>query len=159
MFCKELNIRSELCVYVVAFIGLILYMVYCGLKGKKESFAEIDSEEEEMEESISTYSEEEEDVKAPDMPPISVIPPDSYLLDDGGNGETGLHTNICSKACCSAQYPPPFNLKHDPYICKNKDKFVPNNMMCNNSWQDSGCLCLTKKQAAHLINRGGNIPY
>ena len=38
----------------------------------------------------------------------------------------------------------------------NKDKYVPSNIMCNNAYQDSGCLCLTKEQAGFLSNRGGN---
>lgn len=90
------------------------------------------------------------------MPPYTIIHPDSYLLDDGFRGRTGLHTNLCSKACCSSQYPLPFDLKYDPGVCANKDIFVPNNIMCNSSWQDSGCLCLTKDQAKNLYNRGGN---
>jgi hypothetical protein len=91
-----------------------------------------------------------------DVPPIDIIPSESYLLDDGSNGNSGLHTNLCSPSCCSSQYPLPFKLKYDRAVCQNKDKFVPNNYMCNNSWQDSGCLCLTKKQSTFLHNRGGN---
>lgn len=87
--------------------------------------------------------------------PINVIAPDSFLLDDGDNGRTGLHTNMCSKQCCSAQYPLPFKLKQDKKLCNLKN-FVPSNLMCNNAWQNSGCLCLTKPQANQLYNRGGN---
>ena len=87
--------------------------------------------------------------------PIKVIPSDSYILDDGNKGKTGLHTNLCSKSCCSPQFPVPFPMKHDPRINKDND-FVPNNLMCNNAWQDSGCLCLTEKQSNFLYDRGGN---
>ncbi len=87
--------------------------------------------------------------------PINVIAPDSFLLDDGNNGRTGLHTNMCSKQCCSGQYPLPFKLSHDKKLCNLKN-FAPSNLMCNNAWQDSGCLCLTKPQANMLYNRGGN---
>ena len=87
--------------------------------------------------------------------PINVIAPDSFLLDDGNNGRTGLHTNMCSKQCCSAQYPLPFKMKHDQKLCNLKD-FVPTNLFCNNAWSDSGCACLTKSQANNLYNRGGN---
>lgn len=86
-------------------------------------------------------------------------PKNYFLLDDGAEGTLGVHDNMCSKACCSDQYPPPFKLKVDPLVCGNKGDFVPSNLMCNNSWQNSGCLCLTKKQSKFLANRGGNADY
>jgi hypothetical protein len=87
---------------------------------------------------------------------VSKIPSNYYFLDDGANNEMGIHNNLCSKSCCSAQWPVPFKQKYDPYVCANKDQFVPSNIMCNNTFQDSGCLCLTKKQGMHLATRGGN---
>jgi len=86
----------------------------------------------------------------------SVIPSNYYFLDDGANGEFSVQHNMCSKSCCSEQWPTPFKQKYDPYVCNNKDKFVPSNIFCNNSFQDSGCLCLSKKQASFMYNRGGN---
>ena len=77
-------------------------------------------------------------------------------LDDGYNGSGGLNYNMCSKSCCGAQYPPPFDLEEDAYIAKNKDKFVPNNYMCNNAWNNSGCVCMTKKQRDYIGSRGNN---
>jgi len=91
-----------------------------------------------------------------DNPPINVIPPGSYLLDDGRDGNSGLAVAKCSKSCCSAQWPTPFNLDYDPEICANKDKYVANNLTCQNSWQDTGCLCLTEQQYDYLADRGGN---
>lgn len=79
-----------------------------------------------------------------------------YLLDDGEGGAAGLQYNYCSKSCCSAQYPVPFKLKEDPEVCANKSEFVPTNYTCNNAWQDTGCVCLTKKQSEFLGSRGGN---
>jgi hypothetical protein len=87
--------------------------------------------------------------------PINVIAPDSFLLDDGNKGRTGLHTNLTSPLCCSAQYPLPFKLKHDKRLCNLKN-FVPSNFFANNAWQPSSCLCLSKQQANMLYNRGGN---
>lgn len=84
------------------------------------------------------------------------IPSNYYFLDDGADGEMSIQHNLCSKSCCGAQYPTPHKLKHDPYVCQNKDKFTPSNIYCNNSFNDSGCLCLSKKQASFLYNRGGN---
>lgn len=84
------------------------------------------------------------------------IPSNYYFLDDGAGGEMSIQHNLCSKSCCSDQYPTPFKQKYDPYVCNNKSKFVPNNYYCNNSFQDSGCLCLTKQQSKFISNRGGN---
>lgn len=77
-------------------------------------------------------------------------------LDDGGDGNLGLIHSMCSKACCSAQYPPPFALDVDPMICNSKEQYVPSNYMCNNGWQDAGCVCMTKEQSENLARRGGN---
>ena len=85
-----------------------------------------------------------------------LIPPNYYFIDDGANGEMSIQHNLCSKSCCSEQWPTPFKQKYDPFVCKNKDQFIPSNIFCNNSFQDSGCLCLNKKQAQFLYNRGGN---
>ena len=84
------------------------------------------------------------------------IPSNYYFLDDGAGGEMSIQHNLCSRSCCSEQWPTPFKKKYDPYVCQNKDKFVPSRIMCNNTFQDSGCLCLTKKQSQFLYNRGGN---
>ena len=48
----------------------------------------------------------------------------------------------------------PFKQKYYPYVCSNKDSFVPSKIFCSNTFQDSGCLCLTKKQASFMYNRG-----
>jgi hypothetical protein len=77
-------------------------------------------------------------------------------LDDGYNGEMGLNYNMCSKACCSPQYPPPFALESDAMVESMKDKFVPNNYACNNAWNNAGCVCMTKEQRSYLESRGGN---
>ncbi len=87
---------------------------------------------------------------------INPIPPGSYLLDDGMGGNAGYATTKCSKSCCSAQWPTPFNLKYEKDICNSQEEYEPNNMYCNNAWEDSGCLCLDKKQYNYLADRGGN---
>nr|QBK88791.1 MAG: uncharacterized protein LCMiAC01_04730 [Mimivirus LCMiAC01] len=90
------------------------------------------------------------------QPAYASIPSNYYFLDDGAGGAMSIQHNLCSKSCCSEQWPTPHKMKHDPYVCGNKDKFVGSRIMCNNTFQDSGCLCLTKKQAAFIYNRGGN---
>lgn len=77
-------------------------------------------------------------------------------LDDGDNRSVIIGNNMCSKSCCSQQYPTPFQLDHDIKVCNSTDKFVPNSYKCNNTWQDSGCICLTQKQKEFLESRGGN---
>lgn len=84
------------------------------------------------------------------------IPSNFYFLDDGADGEMSIQHNMCSKSCCSEQWPTPFKQKYDPYVCSNKDEFVGSNIFCNNSFQDSGCLCLSKKQSKFIYNRGLN---
>lgn len=86
----------------------------------------------------------------------SGIPSNYYFLDDGAGGQYSIQHNLCSKSCCSQDYPTPFKKKYDAYVCGNKSKFIPSNIMCNNTFQDSGCLCLTKDQGRFLYNRGGN---
>lgn len=80
----------------------------------------------------------------------------SYLLDDGKGGQAGLQYNQCSKACCSPQTPVPFGVPVEKSVCDSKSEFVPNPYTCNNSWQDSGCVCMTKDQANFIGSRGGN---
>ena len=77
-------------------------------------------------------------------------------LDDGAGGNMGLHYNLCSPSCCSAQYPTPHKLAKDPLVCGREGEFVPSSITCQNSWQNSGCACLTKKQASFINDRGGN---
>lgn len=84
------------------------------------------------------------------------IPDNYYLLDDGSNGSMSIQNNLCSRSCCSEQYPTPHKLSHDAAVCGNKNEYVPSQVMCNNAFQDSGCLCLTKDQAKFLTSRGGN---
>lgn len=86
----------------------------------------------------------------------SSIPANYYYIDDGAGGEMSIVNNLCSKSCCADQWPTPFKQKYDPYVCANKDQFVPSTLFCNNSYSDSGCLCLTKKQAEFIYNRGQN---
>lgn len=100
------------------------------------------------------------------IPPHDVIPAwgmnvDSKVgivdgLDDGAGGSLGLHYNLTSPACCSEQWPVPFKLPYDKFICENKDKYVPNPHVGNNSWQNAGCVCMPKKTHEFLVNRGGN---
>lgn len=82
---------------------------------------------------------------------------DNYFLDDGQNGEMGLHSTMCSKSCCSPQYPTPFSIPVDQMVCESGDDYIPSNYTCNNGWQDTGCLCMTKEQATFLASRGGNM--
>lgn len=77
-------------------------------------------------------------------------------LSDGEGGSYTLATNLCSPSCCSQQYPVPFKLESNENICANRDNFVPSNIVCNNTWNNSGCMCITKKQMNYLRDRGGN---
>ena len=91
------------------------------------------------------------------------IPQDLYYLDDGNNNMASVHHNICSKACCSTQYPVPFMQNVSSDLCEyNKDnenyaEYVPSQYFCSNVFNESGCLCMTKFQQDHLNRRGGNV--
>jgi hypothetical protein len=58
--------------------------------------------------------------------------------------------NLCSKSCCTPQYPLPFSIPIDKMTCESEEELYPSNYTCNNSWQDTGCLCLTKSQTEFL---------
>jgi hypothetical protein len=72
-------------------------------------------------------------------------------------GDASMAFDMCSKSCCADQYPLPFNLPGNPEVCQNKGDFVPSSYMCNNNWEDAGCLCMTKRQSNMLATRAGNL--
>ena len=82
---------------------------------------------------------------------------DNYFLDDGGDGTLGLISSFCSKSCCTDQYPLPFEMPDDKLIKNSGIKYVQTNYTCNNGFQDTGCLCMTKEQSDFLKSRGRNI--
>lgn len=81
---------------------------------------------------------------------------DYGLTDALSPVDMGLNFNMCSKSCCSQQYPPPFSVTPDDFVLMSNKDFVPTSYSCNNGWQDSGCLCMTKEQALFLNRRGNN---
>jgi len=85
------------------------------------------------------------------------------IFDDNDESDKGpnltdmsLNTNQCSIACCSDQWPLPFKMPVENSLCGSKDDYVPTNYYCNNGWQNSGCLCMTKEQESYISNRGNN---
>lgn len=137
------------CITVVIAVIVFYWFVFPKFFKKNEGFAE-----EEQKEPEETKQEEQKEQEP--QPDSQKLPENYYFLDDGADGKMSIQHNLCSRSCCSEQYPPPFKLKYDSYVCKNKDKFVPSQVMCNNTFQDSGCLCMTKEQAEFLTSRGGN---
>lgn len=104
---------------------------------------------------------EGDNVQGMDAPTIpQSIPSNYYFLQDGsGNNGLSIMNNMCSKSCCSAQWPLPFRLEDNKYICANKDKFVPTNYTCMDSFNNVGCSCIDKNQFRHLETRGTNAPW
>lgn len=80
---------------------------------------------------------------------------DNYFIDIGEIG-TSLANAMCSKSCCSPQYPVPFSLPTDKMVCNSGEKYVSSGITCNNGFQDTGCLCMTEDQAMFLATRGQN---
>jgi hypothetical protein len=83
------------------------------------------------------------------------FPADFYLLDDGASGNYGGVNNICSKSCCAPQWPVPFKTAANDSVCGNPN-LVGTNYSCNSTFQDSGCMCMTKEQVLNISTRGGN---
>lgn len=85
---------------------------------------------------------------------------DNYLIDLGCEnqdcGSFRFARSNSSGACGSPQYPVPFKLRVDPSICANKDKYLPNPYMGDNSWDSVGQSCQTKENLDALAGRGGN---
>jgi len=89
---------------------------------------------------------------------IGPVPADAYMLPDGAAGNMNIANNLCSKSCCSPQWPTPFRVPEDRFVCQQKrnGNLVPSQYYCNNAFQDAGCLCMTKEQGNFLFSRGGN---
>lgn len=49
---------------------------------------------------------------------------------------------ICSKKCCSTQWPNDTNNSIDPKIDMNE--YLPTNLNCNDGIHDTGCICKKK---------------
>jgi hypothetical protein len=142
--------------FVIAISWYYYRRYYCSdNKPKAESFVNPTVYEPELASAIS----KSEFIGMPNV----ILPPwglseGAYVdaLDDGDMGNAGLHYNLCSKSCCAPQFPPPFGMEGDELTEKHKGEFVESSYMCNNAWQDSGCMCMTKKQSEFMASRGGN---
>ena len=81
----------------------------------------------------------------------------NYLLDTGDDKDGGsMRYTKRSPACCAPTYPPPFKLRVDPTICKDKDNYAPSPYTGSDNWTNAGCACVTKKNLRHLAHRAGN---
>lgn len=99
-----------------------------------------------------------DDIKYASPTKNGLVPANYYYLSDGQNDEMDVSFNMCSKSCCSKQYPTPFDSDdaNDKFVNANRDLFVPNPMYCYDGSNNAGCLCLSKDQANFIYNRGGN---
>jgi len=146
-------------IFVIVVVVFIIYKLLTR-QDKKENF-ESNFDPRNYTPELSSVTDESPFVGLPkELIPPWELNPRGYsevdILDDGMNGNAGINFNICSKSCCSKQYPPPFGLPTDKMVCNSEEKYVPNNYMCNDGWNDTGCLCLTEKQSRFLNTRGGN---
>jgi len=81
----------------------------------------------------------------------------NYMLDTGDDLDGGsMRYTKRSPACCSPTYPPPFKVRVDPTICKDKNNYVPGPYTGSDNWSNAGCACATKKNILKLAHRGGN---
>ena len=71
--------------------------------------------------------------------------------------DLSLSYSHCSPSCCSPnQWPMPFSMPEDDYVRQNKANIIGTNYSCMNSFGNTGCPCLTKKERLFLGNRGNN---
>ncbi len=135
---------------------VLLFVVYTNTcKSNKEMFV-APEESTKIEEDNSPFVRKSQEI----LPPWAGNKNDFGeidMLDDGMNGNGTLTFNMCSKSCCSTQYPPPIDVPVDPLVCNSKQKFVSSSYTCNNGLQDSGCVCMTEDQAELFARRGYNI--
>ena len=85
----------------------------------------------------------------------------NYMLDTGHRNKNNYDNGTMrftkrSPACCSPTYPPPFKIRIDPTICKDKKNYVPSPYTGNDNWTNAGCACVTKQNILNLAHRGGN---
>jgi hypothetical protein len=82
----------------------------------------------------------------------------TYMLDPSGSvAKYDITNNEMSPNCCPAQYAPPFKLNNnDKSNCSYAQKYVANAYSGSNYDSNSGCLCISPKQATFYGDRGGN---
>ena len=142
------------CKFLLFFLIVIIFIFIICNSPTKEYLTNIPSKPLLYDSNTGVITDASEFIGLPD----EIVPPwgPSDIPDDSMNNVMDLRHNMCSKSCCSNQYPPPFLLDHDAMVCNNNDTFVGNTYKCNNAWQNSGCVCLTDTQRDFLAKRGGN---
>jgi hypothetical protein len=63
------------------------------------------------------------------------------LKNDTSNSISNIENIVCSKDCCSTQWPVSEKIQ-DPKI--NMEEYLPTNLNCNNGINDTGCICKKK---------------
>jgi len=66
-----------------------------------------------------------------------------FNLENDINIGTNMEKIICSKKCCSIDWPNNTYNSIDPKIDMNK--YLPTNLNCNDGIHDTGCICKQKK--------------
>ena len=65
------------------------------------------------------------------------------LKNDTSNSISDIENIVCSKDCCSTQWPISDKIHvKDPKI--NMNDYLPTNLNCNNGINDTGCICKKK---------------
>jgi hypothetical protein len=152
--CIERNIVIFVAILLVV---IFVFMVY---NKKTEDFGNVKggpTVKVEVDTIMDGPGYENNNVDGVDQAVTGKVPADYYFLDDGANGKYSITSNLFSPSCCSdTNWPVPFHLKKDPYICGNKSEYTGSNIFGQTSFSNSGCACLTKDQGKFLYNRGGN---
>jgi len=70
--------------------------------------------------------------------------------------DKSYNLGVCSKNCCTTQWPVPIDLTEDSNVKLNEvgTKYFTTNMTCNNGVTNTGCVCLTDKSKKFLAKGG-----
>lgn len=70
---------------------------------------------------------------------------------------SSYNLGVCSKNCCSTQWPIPIDVTEDSGISiKDAQKYLTSNITCNNGVTNTGCVCLTE-QTKNMFEKGGYV--
>jgi len=72
------------------------------------------------------------------------------------NKKKTYNLGVCSKNCCTTQWPVPIDLTENSNVKLNDigTKYITSNMTCNNGVTNTGCVCLTN-ESKNFFAKGG----
>lgn len=133
---------------VIIFVVYIILKVLSYLFHKTEGYAELSEMQFSNQRDLNPAFTKDADEQ--NYPPV----PSQTILSSNHQSpvQMGLNTGFCSTGCCAKQYGVDTPLD----AMTPEGNYVLTNYTCNNSHQNTGCMCLTNDQADLFNSRGGN---